>query len=447
MHPAALVVFSFSAIIFLGTILLMLPAASCSGRTPFIDALFTSSSAVCVTGLTVVDTGTYFTTFGQGVILALIQLGGIGIPAVSVMLFWAIGHSITLRQRLTMQDTFSSSRRGDILHVVKTVIYFTALAEGAGFILLYLHWGRDYPPAHAAYLALFHAISAFCNAGFSLLPDSMIRYSGSPLLNLSLCALIVLGGIGFPVVYDIYQKIKERKLRRTKLSIQTKTVLLTTAILIIFGTGMYWILELNYTLAGKSVTESVLTALFQSITCRTAGFNSVDIASLNDTTLSIMLGLMFFGASPGSCGGGVKTTTLALIATFTWSKISRKKRVNMFNKTIPVETVNRSLSLLLLAAALICAFLFLMLVSDTAAMTPAAVHGERFLSYLFEAVSAFGTVGLSMGVTATLSPLGKFWVILLMLIGRVGVLTFSYIIVGNGAVASREHAEENIMIG
>ncbi|MDF1579126.1 MAG: potassium transporter TrkG, partial [Desulfobulbales bacterium] len=235
--------------------------------------------------------------------------------------------------------------------------------------------------------------------------------------------------------------------RRSRLSIQTKTVLLTTLALIVAGAGLYWFLEYGHSLAGKSISESLLLSLFQSITCRTAGFNSTDIAALSPSTLTMMLGLMFFGASPGSCGGGVKTTTLALIGAFTWSRIRRKRRVNMFHKSVPIETVNRSLSLTLVAAALIAGIFFLILAGDTVAGIHPSVGGEMFLAYLFETVSAFGTVGLSMGITPTLSAWGKLLIVLLMMIGRVGVLTFSYIIIGGGVANGVEYSEENIMIG
>ena len=447
MHPAPLVVMSFIVVILAGALCLRLPAATRAGHILFIDALFTATSAVCVTGLVVVDTGTFFTTFGQCILLALMQIGGLGVMTVSVMLFRAVGRSVTIRQRMVLQDIFAHTPREDILRVLKTIIGFTALVEAGGFVLFFLHWWREYPPAEAAYLALFHTVSAFCNAGFSLFPDSMIRYSGDPLLTLSMGVLIILGGIGFPVVYDIYKKRWDRSGKRTRLSMQTKAVLLTTAVLIISGTGLYWLLEYSHTLAGKSLSESLLISLFQSITCRTAGFNSADITALNDATLTVMLGLMFFGASPGSCGGGVKTTTLALIAAFTWSRIRRKRRVNMFKKSIPVETVSRSLSLLLVAAGLIGVVLFLVLASNTIGGGAAESRSGTFLAYLFETVSAFGTVGLSMGATAALSSWGKAWIILLMLIGRVGVLTFSYIIVGGSMANGLEYSEENIMIG
>ena len=447
MHPAPLVACSFVLVIIAGCACLMMPAATQSGYISFIDALFTATSAVCVTGLVVVDTGTYFSLFGQCVIIILMQIGGLGVMTVSVMLFRAIGRSVTFRQRMVLQDIFAHTPREDILHVLKTIIGFTFLAEACGFALFYWHWQAEFPPARAAYVALFHAVSAFCNAGFSLFPDSMIRYDNFLLLNFTLCGLIVMGGIGFPVVHDLYLKVRQRRARRTRLSVQTKTVLLTTLILIVTGTALYWFLENGHSLADRTLPESLLISLFQSITCRTAGFNSADIAGLNPSTLTMMLGLMFFGASPGSCGGGVKTTTLALIVAFTWSRIRRKKRVNIFHKSVPRETVNRSLSLTLVALALIAFVFFMILAGDTVAGIHPAVGGEMFLSYLFEMVSAFGTVGLSMGITPGLSVWGKLLTILLMMIGRVGVLTFAYIIIGGGTVNGVEYSEENIMIG
>ncbi|OKY76694.1 MAG: ATPase [Desulfobulbaceae bacterium DB1] len=447
MHPAPLVAFSFVLFIIAGSFSLMLPAATQSGDMHFIDALFTATSAVCVTGLAVVDTGTFFSTFGQCIILALMQIGGLGVMTVSIMLFRAIGRSITFRQRMVLQDVFAHTPREDILHVLKTIIGFTFLAEAGGFIFLYLHWSAEFPPARAAFLALFHAVSAFCNAGFSLFPDSMVRYSNNILLNFTICGLIVTGGIGFPVVHDIFRRTRQGGTRRTRLSVQTKTVLLTTIILIVVGSLMYWLLEYGHSLAGKSLSESLLVSLFQSITCRTAGFNTADIAALNPSTLTMMIGLMFFGASPGSCGGGVKTTTLAVIILFTWSRIRHKKRVNIFHKSIPSETISRSLSLALVATCLIGVTLFLLLAGDTFARIHPSVGGEMFLAYLFETVSAFGTVGLSMGLTTMLSTWGKLLIIFLMLVGRVGVLTFSYIIIGGAIADGIEYAEENIMIG
>ena len=447
MHPATLVLGSFLLVIWIGALLLKLPFSTNTGHISWIDALFTATSAVCVTGLVVVDTGGFFSVFGQCVILMLIQIGGLGVMTISVMLFQWIGRSISIRHRMAMQDLFSHTPRADIFQMIKSIILLTAGVEIIGGMILTLHWNREMPLLQAAYTGMFHSISAFCNAGFALFSDSMMRYSGDMLLNAALCGLIVVGGIGFPVLYDLQCWFKMRKRQRCRLSIQTKTVLLTTLSLIVAGALMIAFLEQFSPNEGASVGHRILTPLFQSITCRTAGFNTVDIASLKSATLAMMIFLMFFGASPGSCGGGVKTTTLALLAVFTVSRLRRQRRVNLFKKSIPRETVTRSVSLVLVSTGIIGFVLFMILVGNAVDAHPFNDGQGDFLKFLFETVSAFGTVGLSMGVTPTLNTWGKCWIIVMMIVGRVGVLTFSYILVGTGSVNGIEHAEENLMIG
>ena len=447
LHPATLVLASFLLVIATGTLLLKLPVATTSGHISWIDALFTATSGVCVTGLVVVATGNYFTTFGQGVILTLIQIGGLGLMTISVTLFTWIGRSISFRHRMAMQDLFAPTPRADIFNLLKSIVLFTAGAEIAGGIVLTLFWSREMPLLQAAGTGFFHSISAFCNAGFSLFADSMMRYSGDLMLNGTVCTLIVLGGIGFPVLYDLQTWIRPRKRRRRRLSVQTKAVVLTSLILIVAGALMFALLEQLPVAETHSLGHRILTPLFQSITCRTAGFNTVDIAGLNDATLALMIFLMFFGASPGTCGGGVKTTTLALLTAFTYSRVRRRRRVDLFKKSIPEETVTRSVSLVLVSVALIGLVLFLILVENTIEGPHAIQTKGAFLAVFFETVSAFGTVGLSMGVTPELTLWGKSWIIFMMLVGRVGVLTFAYIIVGTGTTNGVAHAEENLMIG
>ncbi|MBI5136521.1 MAG: ATPase [Nitrospirae bacterium] len=448
LHPATLVALGFVTLITLGSGLLMLPQATHAGGIPLIDAVFTATSAACVTGLTVVDTGTRFTLFGQWVILGLIQIGGMGVMTVAVMLFQAIGRNVLFKQRLAMQEVFAHTPRADILGVVRTVVVFTLVVEAAGAALLYGEWRADNPYGRALFLAVFHAVSAFCNAGFSLYSDNMMHFRADTSVVLTLCALIVLGGIGFPVIQDLADNARARLRRqRARLTVQTKVVLVTSAILTAGGTVIYWLLEHAHTLHGVAPGESFLIALFQAVNSRTAGFNSVDIAMLNEATLAMMIGLMFFGASPGSCGGGVKTTTLALIVAFIWARVHGLRHVEMFKRTIPQETVSRSLSLTLMAVGLISVVLFLVLAEHALSGTTGTGIGQHFLGYLFESVSAFATVGYSVGTTATLSDWGKGWVILLMLVGRIGVLSFAYIIAGGDTVDTTAHAKENIMIG
>ncbi len=446
-HPATLVLATFLLAIAAGTLMLEIPISTRTGQIAWVDALFTATSAICVTGLVVVDTGSYFTTFGQCVILGLIQIGGLGVMTISVALFQWMGRSVSFRQRMAMQDLFAHTPREDIFSLVKTIVLFTLAAEAMGAVLLTVHWGREPSFANAVYNAVFHSVSAFCNAGFALFPDSMMRYCNSLLLNTTLCVLIVVGGIGFPVLYDLQSCYFERKKKRVRLSLQTKTVLLTTLILVVAGALMFAVLERQSLSTSQSTAHRILVPLFQSITCRTAGFNSVDIVSLREATLAMMIFLMFFGASPGSCGGGVKTTTLALLTAFTVSRVRRRQRVNMFKKCIPTETLTRSVSLILVSLGIIGVILFFLLVGDTPTGREAAGQRGEFLALFFETVSAFGTVGLSMGITPELGTWGKFWIIVMMIVGRVGVLTFSYIIVGTGTADGVEYSEENLMIG
>lgn len=446
-HPATLVLASFLIAITAGMLILKLPISTKTGYIPWIDALFTATSAVCVTGLVVVDTGSYFTVFGQCVILALIQTGGLGVMTISVALFRWLGRSISFRQRMVMQDLFAHTPREDILGLVKSIVLFALGAELIGALLLTAYWSGELPFFSCVGTAIFHSVSAFCNAGFALFSDSMVRYSDSFFLNTLLCGLIVVGGIGFPVLYDLQCWFAAPKGKRVRLSIQTKTVLVTTLVLIVSGALMFAFLERQSVDGTQSFSHRILTPVFQSITCRTAGFNTVDIASLKDATLTMMIFLMFFGASPGSCGGGVKTTTLALLTAFTLSRVRRRVRVNMFKKSIPGETVTRSASLILVSLGIIGAILFLILVGDSASGHGMVGRQRTFLAYFFETVSAFGTVGLSMGVTPELNTWGKFWITLMMIIGRVGVLTFSYIIVGTGSTNGLAYSEENLMVG
>jgi len=447
LHPATLVLASFLMAIATGALLLNLPVATESGHIPWVDAVFTATSAVCVTGLSVVDTGSYFTPFGQGVILALIQIGGLGVMTIAVVLFRWIGRSISFRQRMAMQDLFAHTPREDILGLVKSIVVLTITVEVIGAVLLTLHWRQELPFFQALYTAAFHSVSAFCNAGFSLFPDSMMRYSDNLFVNLTMCGLIILGGIGFPVLYDLRSWVRMRRQRRCRLSIQTKAVLLTTLALIVSGALMFGALEHSSLKGEDAGGHLILASLFQSVTCRTAGFNTVDIAGLKDATLAMMIFLMFFGASPGSCGGGVKTTTLALITAFMVSRIRRKGRVNIFKKSVPTETVTRSVSLILVSIGIISLIVFLILLGETVTVGEDPTHQDFFLACLFETISAFGTVGLSMGITPELSTWGKCLIMLTMIIGRVGVLTFSYIILRTGISNGMEHAEENIVIG
>ncbi|MGM0395309.1 MAG: TrkH family potassium uptake protein [Thermodesulfobacteriota bacterium] len=442
-HPTTLLLLSYLGAILAGTLVLMLPPATVSGHISLIDALFTATSAVCVTGLIVVDTGSFFTPFGQGVILFLIQIGGLGIMTISVALFQVIGKKVVFQQRMAMQEVFSHTPREDIYYLLRSVLIFTLSIETAGAVILFFYWHGTVPFTQALYSAVFHSVSAFCNAGFSQFSDSLMTGQTSLILNGTIGGLIVLGGLGFPVVYEIFSRFFMGK--SGKISIQTKSVVLTTIGLTL--AGMLVILLSERTLISSlGWKNGILASAFQSITCRTAGFNTLDINSLNTATLLFMMFLMLVGASPGSCGGGIKTTTFAVLTTYSWSRLIRRRYVNLFSKTLPDETVNKSLFVLLFSLTTICLAVFIILFIDPDHGT--RIPGNRqFLSFLFETVSAFGTVGLSMGVTPELTLPGKLVIIALMIIGRVGVPAITYIIVGGAPKKGLQFAEENLMIG
>jgi trk system potassium uptake protein TrkH len=441
-----LILLSYLAVIGIGTAVLLLPFSTAPCGITFIDALFTATSAVCVTGLVVVDTGTVFSVAGQITIALLIQIGGLGVMTFSVLLFLSLGKRISFRHRLIMQEVFAHTPREDIYKVVRSIFVFTAVVEGAGALLLFLFWLGEYSFFEALHLGFFHSIAAFCNAGFSVFSNSLMDYRTSPLINLTICGQIVLGGIGFPVVYEIHQRLTSKDVRRPKLSIQTKSVLISTGILILAGAAGFLWTEQENVLKDVSWGERLWVAFFQSVTTRTAGFNTVDIGQLSNSTLLTMMVLMFWGASPGSTGGGIKTTTFAVLSAFTRSRIRGRAHVNMFKKTVPQQTLTRSIALVVLSIGLISSIFFLVLLSQGEVCGGPTPRGA-FADYLFEVISAFGTVGLSTGVTAKLNLVGKFLIIIMMLIGRVGVLTFAYVLAGTEARGGVRYAEQNLMIG
>jgi len=445
MHPAYLVIFSYLSAAVTGMVLLSLPQASVSGRLPLVDALFTATSAICVTGLIVVDTGARFSLFGKSVILILIQLGGLGVMTFSVFLFIFLGRSLGIRGRWAINETFSAAPISHVGNLLKSIFLFTFITEAAGALLLSVHWSGRMGWSSALFAGLFHSVSAFCNAGFSLFTTSFMEDSGSPLLNIVVMVLIVIGGLGFPVIYEFIIRFKERKSKeRFILSLHSKMVLTTTSVLIISGALFIYLLERRSGLAGLSSGGKILASFFQSITARTAGFNTVDIPSLGAATLFIILMMMFIGASPGSCGGGIKTTSFAAFFAIMKSKIKGMDSVSYWKRTLPDETVSRVLAIFILAVLTVVTGLLILLVTQGG---PNESIKEYFLTYMFEAVSAFATVGLSMGVTSSLTISGKFVIIVLMLLGRVGLLTIAYVVTRRKKEISYKYAEERVMIG
>jgi len=452
LSPAEALVLYYAGTILAGTLLLASPPAGRGAPVPLLDALFTATSAQCVTGLTVVDTGTRFTFFGQCVILALIQVGGLGITTFSVYLLTYLRVGVGARGRSIIHETLMPAPGGTWRDLVRSVFALTLAIEAAGAVLLAAAFVPHLGLGPGLYSAVFHSVSAFCNAGFSLFPDNLVGYRGDALVNLTVMALIVLGGIGFLVMQELLAAARARlgrgaRPRRApvRLSLHTKVVLVTSALLIVGGAALIAWLERHGALAGMGAREAALTAFFQSVTARTAGFNTVDLNAFHAATIFVVISLMFVGASPGSAGGGVKTTSLAVFFAVFANRLRGSRHTSLFRRTIPEDAIIRALSLVVLAAVLIGLALF----GLTVVQSPVAglESPREFLDDLFEAVSAFGTVGLSLGATARLGAWGKGIVILLMFVGRVGMLTMAFAVAGRTRRHAPRYAEETVMIG
>jgi trk system potassium uptake protein TrkH len=445
MPPGLVVAISFLLTASLGAVLLALPAASTGEPLGGLDAFFTAISAVCVTGLTIIDIGTRLTVFGKIVVMTLIQVGGLGIMTFSVLLFLFIGKSLGTKERWIISDSFMPSPIVDIRQLIRMIFVFTITLEAVGAVLLFLIWRREMPLGDAVFSSAFHSISSFCNAGFSFFTTSFTKYQGNILLNVTVMSLIILGGLGFPVVYEFYWRFRHRKdNRRYHFSLHTKLVLYTTAVLILGGAFLIFFVERGPEWETLAMKNRILASLFQSVTARTAGFNTVEISALEPATLFIIIMLMFVGASPGSTGGGIKTTTLAVFVAIFKSRISGRQSVGAFRFSIPDGKIGRALAVLTMAVITVSIGLVLLLVFH---MDLAAQSDEYFLSALFETVSAFATVGLSMGATAGLNAAGKIVVIILMFLGRVGLLTIAYVATSRLRPITYRYADGRIMIG
>ncbi len=448
MHPNTLLIGSFALAILVGAFLLHAGFSLTDGALSFLDALFTATSAVCVTGLTVVDTGTRFSPAGQGILLLLIQMGGLGIMTYSTVVILVLGKRLTFKGRELVQGTLSHKTDLSVSTLVKNVFFMTLLFEGTGWAFLFFRWRTLFPVKEAFFQAFFHSVSAFCNAGFSLFSRSLVDYRSDPWINAVILFLIVAGGLGFLVLSEIRKLLAIKLLQKKRISISThtRTVLVMTAVLILAGTVGFLLLEWMNTLAGASFGEKWMIALFQSITPRTAGFNSVDFNHLTNGTLLFTIILMFVGASPGSAGGGVKTTSFAVLLAMAHSKWKAREDTVLFRRTVPPETVARTISIILLSLLLILLGTMVLMITELGDIPHPESRG-LFLEYLFEAVSAFGTVGLSTGVTPTLSTAGKITLMVLMFVGRLGPITVALAISGERKEELFSYPEENIMVG
>jgi len=435
--PYQILALGFAGLIFTGAILLSLPIASTSGQgTNFIDALFTSTSAVCVTGLVVVDTGTHFSLFGQSVIIVLIQAGGLGFMTMATLIALVIGKKIQLRERLIMQEALNQLTVAGIVRLTRYIIKTTLLIEFIGGTILALRW---YPEMgeRAIYFGYWHAISSFCNAGFDLFGgfQSLTRYVDDIIVNLTVSLLIILGGIGFTVIYDIWQNR-----RLSGLSLHTKVVLSSSGFLILFGMLVILVFEMNNpaTLGELSWQGKLLSSYFQSVSPRTAGYNTVDIGQMQSATIFFIVLLMFVGASPGSTGGGIKTSTASILIAAIWALLRGKNDAELFSRRINPQTIYKAFSITFMASLLVIFVTMLMTITEQAS----------FLNLLFEVVSAFGTVGLTTGITPMLTVNGKIWLIITMFAGRVGPVTLALSLALRSRKQSKvQYPEGKIMIG
>lgn len=443
LSPSRIFLLSFLLAILAGTLLLWLPFSSTRGGLHFIDALFTSTSAVCVTGLVVIDTGKDLSLTGQVITLFLIQMGGLGIITFSTVFFILMGRGISFKGREIVQTTFLHTPRRDFLAILKSVLAFTFFFEVLGTFLLFFGFSEEFPPATAFYQALYHAISAFNNSGFSLFSDSLIRYQGDGLINFTVMGLLILGGMGFIVQYELFSKWKGIQ---KSLSLHSKMVLVTTFLLIFIGAVLFFAFEHNHALKEMDVRNKILVSFFQSVTPRTCGFNTVEIGLLTNPTLLLLIFFMFIGASPGSTGGGVKTTSPALIFLLIWNRMKGNEEVNVSNRTIPRANLSRTLSILFASVFSIALIAAVLLITGEMSFLPQESR-HLFIEYLFETVSAFGTVGLSMGVTSGLSDVQKGAIILMMFAGRVGPLTLAFSLSRGTGRRGLTYAEEGVMVG
>ena len=435
LSSSQIIILGFAAMILLGSFLLMLPFSTQDGKgATFADAIFTATSAVCVTGLIVRDTATYWSAFGQTVLIALIQIGGMGVVTVAIAISTLSGRQISLKQRSTMQEAISAHKVGGIVRLTGFIIKMTVFFELLGAVLLMPTFCREFGLGKGIWYAVFHAISAFCNAGFDLMGvktpySSLTGFADNPAVSLTVMALIVIGGIGFVT----WEDVKTHKLHIRKYRMQSKVILMTTGLLIALPTVFFFLYEFQNAPLG----ERILLSLFQAITPRTAGFNTADLTKMSEVGTAITIALMLVGGSPGSTAGGMKTTTLAVMLSTAISVFRRKEHTHFFGRRIQDETIRN-------AATIFMMYLVLFL---TGGCIISMAEGLPLLTCLFETASAVGTVGLTLGITPGLRPVSRVILILLMFIGRVGGLTLIFSALSSKRGNTARLPQEKLTVG
>ncbi|MBF0386407.1 MAG: hypothetical protein HQL20_00960 [Candidatus Omnitrophica bacterium] len=444
-NPTRVAVTSFMLLVSTGSILLKLPWATNPGHISWVDAIFTATSACSVTGLGVLDTGTYFTFAGQLIILLLVQVGGVGIMTFSTLFILMSGRKPGIVGGQTIKDTYTQTGERHPAEILKDVLLFTLFIEALGAALLFVRFAQEYPLPKAVFLSIFHSICAFCNAGFSLFSNSLIAYRGDWLVSLTIGGLIILGGLGFLVFSDIKRAILSPNRFWKEVSLQSKVVVTATIIILVASTVILLWMERNYTLTGLPLNEKILASFFQSVTARTAGFNTVDIGAMANESLLFMIVLMFIGAGPGSTAGGVKITTASVLVLLGLAHLNGEERPHMFFRSISKATLGKAVSTVLLSVIVLVGIVILLQISEEGNPFLPSGHA-KFLDLSFETVSAFGTVGLSTGITGKLSASGKLILSIMMIIGKLGMLTLA-LAISHRRMKKFYYSEENIMIG
>lgn len=440
LKPAQVMVLSFAVVIFIGALILMMPISSQTREaTSFINAIFTATSAVCVTGLAVVDTGTYWSVFGKTVIMILIQIGGLGFMTMATTIAILLGKKIGLKNRLVMQETLGQFSIAGVIRLTKYVFIATISIEFIGALLLSTRFIPLFGWKNGIYYSIFHAVSAFCNAGFDLMGNyaSLTAFATDPVVSLTIMSLIVIGGLGFVVLAELSTFKAFRKL-----SLHTKIVLITTGSLILGGFILIFALEYNNpgTIGNFTLGEKIVASLFHSITPRTAGFNTLDLNALSMPSRFITMILMFIGGSPGSTAGGLKTTTFAIMLLSIVAMFKGSEEINFAHRRISRETVSRSLGIVFISTIWIVSMSLLLIIFEP---------NRSLEAIMFESISAFGTVGLSLGITPSLSIMGKVILAVMMFFGRIGPLTIVYALSNRSSASARDllrYPEGKIMV-
>jgi trk system potassium uptake protein TrkH len=440
LKPAQFVLITFGAFIVLGSLLLVLPVSAAPGKAiTFIDAIFTATSAICVTGLSTISLDDNFSLFGQLVVLFLIQVGGLGIMTLYSSMTLLLGRSMGMKEQVRMQGILDISSMEDLVAMIVDIVKYTLIIELWGAVILTIAFSFEgYEFGEALYYGFFHSISAFCNAGFALFNNSLENFSTNPLISGTIMILIILGGLGFIVLKECKAAIIERK-SFILLSVHTRIVLITTAALIFLGTTVLFFSEFLHAFNDYSIFDKVLVSLFHSITARTAGFNTIGLNSFHAHSLYLISLFMFIGASPGSTGGGIKTSTFAILVQSVRSTLRGRKDVEFFDRRIPSSLVVSSTAIIIISLTIVSFFLLVMMKIETE---------HSFITLFFEVISAFATTGLSLGITPYLTSAGKFIIVMLMFVGRVGPLTLALAIGQKSSIEGNlEYPESRVMIG